>query len=275
MKLAFGQPISLVRAAWIPFCAYTAIWLVYEFAVLRGLIFSAYLSLGFRVPGWWVGASITLLMNAGAIAAYSVFAVAWHRLLAGNDGGLAAVRIWPCLCRIGAYTTVLSIAVAAIGYGLTSIGQWGASSSARSPSDALLSIAVMLCVMAGLLVFGVVLARLSLVFPAAALGQPLQLRTAWQLTRGNTWRLGMAFGLPASGYVAVVTGFQSAVPALFRWTSSPYVLGVPWVSLERALVVGLSNRLLAYLFFACVGAVAAVAYRELLLRSDRMVEVFA
>ena len=37
--------------------------------------------------------------------------------------------------------------------------------------------------------FSLTVARLSLVFPAAAYGAPLGLAAAWRAMRGNSWRL--------------------------------------------------------------------------------------
>ncbi len=275
-KLAFGHPILFVRAAWIPFCAYTVLWIIYEFAILRGFIFPVSLALQFRIPGWWAGAGVSLLMSAAVIAAYSNFAVSWHRFLAGNEGLLGAARFWQRFSRIAAYMTVLSVAVSAIAYAGNSMAVWSASPSAQtmSVSDALLVIVLSFSVTAGLVISGLVLARLSLVFPAAALGHPLSPVTAWRLTRGNTWRLGIAFGLPTAAYIGLAATFQSAIPRVVSGSLRVEVFGLPWASVERVLAVGLSGRFLTYVFFAWVGAVAAVAHRELVLRSDRVVDVF-
>jgi hypothetical protein len=51
--------------------------------------------------------------------------------------------------------------------------------------------------------------RLSLLFPAAAYGQPLGLGAAWSALRGNTWRViacGLLAGLPLILSVVVILG---------------------------------------------------------------------
>src|SRR5205814_8575586 len=125
-----------------------------------------------------------------------------------------------------------------------------------SPSEALAMIALFL------FPSGFVLARLSLVFPAAALGYPLPLRAAWRLTRGNTWKLGIAFGLPTLVCAAIAAGLQNTIPHVLTRSLRSQVFSSPWASWERVLVVGLTSRFLSYVLFACLGAVAAVVYRE-------------
>jgi hypothetical protein len=60
-----------------------------------------------------------------------------------------------------------------------------------------------------------VVPRLSLVLPVVALGEPLSLRQAWRITRGNTLRLALATVL------CILPGLLPSLPAFWwAWTGA-------------------------------------------------------
>jgi hypothetical protein len=71
--------------------------------------------------------------------------------------------------------------------------------------------------------------RLSLIFPAAAIGRPIPLRAAWDSVAGNFWRL---FGCAFAAYFPFVV-LQMVVAAI--GSGSPSLIGVVFLALRLAL----------------------------------------
>jgi hypothetical protein len=150
-----------VDLAWLPF------------AILIGAEIVAWLVGG----GGWFGMILALLVQAGGFAVFgTVFIVRWHRfILLGETTPeslfppgwgtffLTAVKIG-LLAFVGVLVLVLIAAV---------------------PPHFL----TVLIAIAGYIALAFAAARLSLVFPAAAIERPISLRQAWDLMAGNYWRL--------------------------------------------------------------------------------------
>src|SRR6185312_14876945 len=91
-------------------------------------------------------------------------------------------RAW---ARFVAYTLLISLLVYLLALALFAV----AASASRPVADHPDAVGLVALATALTFALGLVIARCSLVFPAAACGEPLGLRTAWQQMRGNTWRL--------------------------------------------------------------------------------------
>jgi len=127
--------------------------------------------------GGWIGMILALLVQAGGFAVFgTAFIVRWHRfILLGETTPeslfppgwatffLTAVKIG-LLAFVGVLVLVLIAAI---------------------PPHFL----TVLIAIAGYIALAFAVARLSLVFPAAAIERPISLREAWDLLAGNYWRL--------------------------------------------------------------------------------------
>jgi hypothetical protein len=129
------------------------------------------------IGGGWIGMILALLVNAGGFAVFgTVFIVRWHRfILLGETTpeslfppGWATFFLTAVKIGLLAFVGVLVLVLIA----------------AMPPHFLTVLIAI-----AGYIALAFAAARLSLVFPAAAIERPISLRQAWDLMAGNYWRL--------------------------------------------------------------------------------------
>ena len=143
---------------------------------------------------------------AGALC-LNAFGVRWYQaqLLGGAD------RPWlGPWARFLFYTLVLYLA---LGLALTAMLFLATIAGGRGVAAEAGMGVVDLAVAVGLLL---IMARLALLFPAAAIGQPIGLRGTWRATRGNGWRLVLCWLFSTAplllgvqiGRGAVFTGFR-------------------------------------------------------------------
>jgi hypothetical protein len=104
----------------------------------------------------------------------------------------------------------------------------------------------------GMIALGFVSVRFSLIFPAAAIEQPLSLQIAWQMLTGNYWRLFLcllACYLPfiVVEYIVMVIG--AVFPSLF------------WIIFEAARLA------VSFAGIAVVGALLSNVYRDIATRA--------
>jgi hypothetical protein len=126
-------------------------------------------------------------------------------------------------------------------------------------------------------VFFICFARTTLVFPAAACGSSLGFRQAWRKTRGNTWRLIAAILLVTIAYLVVALTFAfatngSAILSMISGNLPQVPVLQPFMLVFATQLVG---RFVLFLFLALATSVAAIFYRELVLRPGDVAEVFA
>jgi hypothetical protein len=170
----FGQ---LIRMSWL--------WLLILLPVTAAL---RWLSL--EIEPWEAepaGSLLDALANLIQLPALASIAVAWHRLVLRHErvqDGLY-LRLDRTVLR---YTVYLFILFVLTDGPITIVTSLLAGDSA-DPITIGIAFGIILLALA-IAIF--VLPRLSLVLPAIALGENLALAAAWQLTRGNTWRLAMA-----------------------------------------------------------------------------------
>jgi hypothetical protein len=174
-----GNQINIVdqvtRAYWIVF---ERSQLVLEMALLPFVIVLAAELIALLLPqGGFFGLLLAALVHTlGFLIFGSVFVVRWHRyvLLGESVSGDFLPPGW------GAFV-VAGLKVA----GLFLLGWIALVVLAMLPPHALTFPLSMI----GSVALGLVVLRLSLVFPAAAIERPVALRTAWDWMAGNYWRL--------------------------------------------------------------------------------------
>jgi hypothetical protein len=114
----------------------------------------------------------------------NAFAVRWHRLMLTGDVAAAPPRAfgiaWARFC-------VYTLAIYAAAIGLTAAMAFSGMFAATS--DAAFTAAKRVVAVISGLALSLAIARLSLLFPAAAYGAPLGPRQAWLAMGGNSWRL--------------------------------------------------------------------------------------
>jgi hypothetical protein len=107
--------------------------------------------------------------------------------------------------------------------------------------------------------------RLSLLFPAAAYGQPLGLSAAWNAMRGNTWRLiacGFLAGLPlVLSVVVVLSAVFSALGMQIGDLQSDDPAFAPPMGLY--LLEGVIDTVINFLIVALGASILVDAYRRL------------
>jgi hypothetical protein len=220
---------------------------------------------GYGLKGYPVGD--LLILWAGAFFTMALFGIFWFRyMLLGRE---QALRFGPAEFN-GMFwrTTGYGLAVVAIGLVLLFLAAVAGAITGGVIAAALgmvigqAAMVVMLPVM--LVVYALPLAvmvRLSLPFPAIALGQRLSLRESWSRTKGATWRIVgamAAIGLPAAlaGY-ALQWGLFYGLFGLNMWQPGDAALVMDhwWLTLILAPVTFASVAL-------CF-AIVAIAYRDL------------
>ena len=120
------------------------------------------------------------------LLALNAFAARWHRhMLLGPTGWPpgAFLRTW---LRFIAYTLVIGLAGNAL---MAGIWYAGLADAGQSDAAAAMASAIAAAIMLG---FSLAVARISLLFPAAAFGEPLAIAAAWRRMGGNSWRLFLA-----------------------------------------------------------------------------------
>jgi hypothetical protein len=203
-----------------------------------------------------------LLMVLLSIVGILVFEIFWYRyLLLGPDRALrlGLSEFNGIFWRSLGYLLVLWIAMAlALLPVVVFIGLVLAIEDQLGPLAA--GSLTFLLVMAGLLLVLALLTRLSLVFPAVAVKEPLKLKGSWAATRGSTWRMVGAL------LVLYIPSFLLVYGANFGVF---YAMGINMFLPQNTLamyehwVVTFVLSPLWYLPVALFFAVLAIAFRDL------------
>lgn len=207
---------------------------VFEIALLPYLIVLSVklVSLLFTHHGGTVGRIAAALIHAVSLLLFgAVFVVRWHRLvlLGETVGGRLLPPGWREFVIAGIKVGVAVIAgwVLLVGIALLPPG------AITVPATAAGGVALTLSVL-----------RVTLIFPAAAIGQPVTLRTAWDWVTGNFWRLfGAAFAcyFPFVVLQMLISGLASAFPSLTWVVFEALRLAVSFAS--AAVVAALLSHL--------------------------------
>lgn len=165
VRAAYGVVIEntrlAVELAWLPFAI---------------LVIAEVLALALGGGGLFGRAFAALVRAAGFLVFGTTFLVRWHRfMLLGENLGAGLVPLgWGSFVLAG-IKVGLAVFVSAVILTLV----------AALPPHFLTGLIAMI----GYIALAFAAARVSLVFPAAAIEQPISLREAWDLINGNYWRL--------------------------------------------------------------------------------------
>ncbi|MBV9964689.1 MAG: hypothetical protein JO008_03235, partial [Alphaproteobacteria bacterium] len=143
------------------------------FAIVVGAEFLAWLVAG----GGWFAMILALLIQAAGFAVFgTIFIVRWHRfvLLGETMSETLFPRGWGTF-----FMTAVKVAVAVF------VAAFVLSFIAFVPPHFLTGLIAVI----GYIALAFASARVSLVFPAAAIERPISLREGWDVMAGNYWRL--------------------------------------------------------------------------------------
>ncbi|HWB51437.1 MAG TPA: hypothetical protein VG651_20155 [Stellaceae bacterium] len=206
--------------------------LVAEMALLPYAIVLAAELVALLMPGGVTGGILAVVVRAAGFLLFgSVFLVRWHRLVllderAGNgfvppgwtDFVIAEIKLGAIL--LAGWLVMVALAVLPPHF-----------------------LTVVLATVGGV-ALTLAVARVSLVFPAAAVEQPIGLRTAWDWVGGNFWRLfacALAAYFPFLVAGMVITAIGGVFPSLLWMVFEALRLAVSFVGL--AVVAALLSQL--------------------------------
>ena len=244
LLLVFRQPGTLVRFGWAPFLA-CIILLTWMMSVDPGskLVMARALA--------------TVLIE---ICCFSLFFVRWHQaLMFGASSTPPVGGLWRGFRRVLRYAAILYGPVLFFFFSMI------AAQSAHLPALAAILMPPTAIAMMFTFVMLVVFIRCALVFPAAAYDRPLGFSEAWQLLRGNTWRL---FGSTLTAFVAMNIAFMVV---LFGMLSLASLVGAPVLRPEPdpsfLLMVPVVALMVLYYFLglALLAATLTIFYRQIVI----------
>jgi len=195
----------------------------------------------------------------------NAFAVRWHQMALFPGPEAASKPSWfrPWV-RFLLYTLVFYLVNLAM---MAAVVQLSSGGDNVSEGNQVLVLCAALA-----MVFPVMLgmARLSLLLPAAAYGQPLGLGNAWSLMRGNTWRLvacGLLAGVPLVLSVVIVLGavFSALNLQISDLQSGDAALNPP---MGLFLLEGVIDTVVNFLIVALGASILVDVYRRLVLARE-------
>jgi len=191
--------------------------LVAEMALLPYLIVLGTQLVALLMPGGVIGSILAALIHGIAFIVFaSVFYVRWHRFVLLGESA-SDVFIPPGWMEF----LIAEIKVV----GILVVGWLVLVMLASVPP---IFLTVVLSTVGGI-ALALAAVRVSLIFPAAAIGEPIGLRTAWDQVEGNFWRL-FACVLAAYFPFAIAELIVGAIGALF-----PSLLWIVFEALALAL----------------------------------------
>ena len=127
-----------------------------------------------------------------------------------------------------------------------------------------------------MIVFSLIFTRACLVFPAAASGHSLGLRSAWRKLRGNTWRLITAIFVLTIAYIAIasiptLTFNAEAFSSIISGTRPKIAL----LPIPLSITIELFSQIMLFISLTLSSSIAGIFYREIVLRPAAVAEVFA
>lgn len=255
-RAVFGQLGLLLDLAWLPLLVQLA-------ATLAPALVLHYLPPGsVALPDY-----VLMLFEAAAgIICVNAFGVRWYGALLFSDGqALPRALFLKAWARLIAYATLFTVLTVPSAIVLSISPDTFMANSDLAPNAAaqnsvvalILTVAVVLATLVCLAI-----ARWSLLFPAAAYGQPLGWSAAWQLMRGNTWRYVGCLFLTTLPFLFGMGFLETAALALTGATDVNVVKSVP----GGILLDGLCDTVVMFVGFALAAAILASFYRRLVLQ---------
>jgi len=210
-------------------------------------------------PRGGLGVLLDLAIGALNLGLVVLFSVAWHRkfLVPGEAITVREALRWQ---RRHTRFLLYALGVVALSWLVILAGSvvplmMGAAAGGIAPATVLL---VLTAIAAALFVY----ARLSMLFPAAALDRVLGIQQSWLLTARNGVRLALAIVLSSVVYLLAALGLGLALDAAFGDSAVR-------TSLTVQLIGALVQHGLAFAGLAAGVTVLSIAYRELTRGSAR------
>jgi hypothetical protein len=168
------RPGMVLDLGWLPLLAMLA-------ALLLPDLVGLYL---LPAQGWVAGDAGAVLDAVTGLLALNAFAVRWHWMMLTGDARTLPRRLF---FRAWLRFVLYTVAVGAVGIVFFAV-LWYAGLVEPQADDAATAIAAGLAGTAAV-AMSLAVSRVSLLFPAAAFGEPLGLAAGWRAMGGNSWRL--------------------------------------------------------------------------------------
>ncbi|HZB93704.1 MAG TPA: hypothetical protein VE397_19805 [Stellaceae bacterium] len=252
-RAVLGRPGLVLELGWLSLLLLMAALLLPELA----LRYLAPTGLGAMPRGGFVPAE-SIFAEAVSLLALSAFAVRWYRQMLTGSGRLAPRLFAGAWLRFILY----SLAFYAAGIGFAAAVWYSGIAEPDAPAALAGGGNVAAAAVAAALLLG--MARVSLLFPAAALGAPLALGAAWRAMRGNAWRLllvSVAAALPVMLAEVVLIG-----PLLAAAHLGPNEVVAPDPPLGFVLLSGVIEAVIRLLLTALGASVLSDFYRRIVLQ---------
>lgn len=191
---------------------------------------------------------------AAALFCLNAFAVRWYQVRLRANAPAPRRLLLAAWARFVAYTLLFSLATA--GPPTAALLFTGAPSGADDAGRMLAGVAGLLSLVVTLAVL-----RLSLIWPAAAQGAPMDWGEAWRRMRGNTWRL-VATALLVSAPIFVTVAFALSVVLTAAHVDLDSLSSHPPLGL--VLLGGVVDTVLQFIFVALGATVLAEFHRRIM-----------
>jgi hypothetical protein len=254
-RAVFGRLGLMLELAWLPLLVLLAA------ALLPGLVAKYVMPTAVHAASPSALAPGDLAVDAIALLCLNAFAVRWHQLSLFADIRAVPRRVFlRAWARFMAYTLLISLLVYLLALGLFALAASADGPVAEDPAAA--GLVVLATALA--LALGLAIARCSLIFPAAACGEPLGLVAAWRQMRGNTWRL---IGATLMVVIPIVFTVGLVLSRIFAAAG----LGSPEVLLTNPplgsfLLAGVVDVVLRFILVALGATILSEFYRRILRR---------
>lgn len=248
-RVVFGHLGRVLEVGWLELLLLLAVKLLPGLAMIY-LAPDAVVSEAADAPGL-----VDIAQSVAAVLCLSAFWVRWQYLLltAGREtlSGRRFLAAWARLLvyALPSYAAWFGLAAAVV---MAGMGDAGGDDGLITALLAVASVALSL-----------VVARCSLVFPAAVGSQPIGLGTAWRRMCGNTWRF-IATTLLVVAPILLVAVVIVDLVLVGAHMPVPEVLAGP-LPLGLFLIGGLIDTVLAFLFVAIGATILAEFYRRLVM----------
>lgn len=256
-RAVFGRLGLLLELAWLPLLVLLAA------VLLPGLVTKYVLpQAGHAAASHPALAPGDLVVDAISLLCLNAFAVRWHQLSLFADFRAVPRRLFlRAWARFVAYTLLISLLVYLLVLALFALA---ASTSRPSAADDPGAVGLVALATALAFALGLGIARCSLVFPAAACGEPLGLVAAWRQMRGNTWRV-------IGATVMVIVPIVFTVGLVLNRILSAAGLGSPEGLLSDPplgffLLAGVVDVVLRFIFVALGATILSEFYRRIFRR---------
>ena len=247
-RSVFGRIGLVLELGWLPLLIMLAALLLPD------------LALRYLVPGGPASASTDfdigeLIQEMIIVLCLSAFALRWYRQMLAADPRVLARRVFAGVwVRFMAYAVSLGVLVG----GLTTAV---VLTIPAADDDGATAVAARTLVGVAATAISLAVARVSLLFPAAAYGTPLGLGAAWRAMRGNSWRL-VGANVMAMMPIVLFLNLLVSVLAGAHLVSPEELAGDPPLGLT--LLEGVVTAVLSLIMAALGASILSEFYRRIM-----------